>query len=153
MKKFLSLLLVLTLLFSVASCAPSNNEDTPPAADAATCRVVIGTDPVTEYTVDFSSFVVDEGLMSLLKHLRDTKGLTFTEESGAYGAFLTSVGSLVAGDSSYISIYTSVPEDFDVSAYATTMTYDGVTLTSSGFGASSMKIKDGAIYYISLSTF
>ena len=152
MKRLLSLLLLFCLILSATSCAlPTSDE--PPIESGASCRVVLATDPVMEYTVDLTDLSVDEGLMSLLKHLNETEGLTYAEESGAYGAYLTAVGSLVAKGSSYISIYTSVAEDFDVSSYATTATYDGVTLTSSGFGASQMKIRDGAIYYICLATY
>ena len=50
----------------------------------------------------------------------------------------------------FIYLYTSVAKDFDVSEYASTVEYQGKTLTSSGVGVSSMSVEDGAIIYITI---
>ena len=70
-----------------------------------------------------------------------------------YGAFITAFGSLTAGGSSYISLYTSVESDFNVSEWAKEISYKNVKLVSSGVGASGMKLEDGAIYLITLGSY
>ena len=54
---------------------------------------------------------------------------------------------------SYIYVFTSVDADKDVSEHKKTVTYNGVTLTSSGAGAVDMHLEDDAIIYIGLVTF
>ena len=48
----------------------------------------------------------------------------------------------------YIYLYTSVAADQDVSSYATTKEYNGMTLVSSGVGLSDMSAPDGAVIYV-----
>ena len=64
------------------------------------------------------------------------------------GTWLVSVCDLVPGDRQYVSIYTSVEEDFAVATPewpVTTIEYDGGELTASGVGLDSMHVTEGAI--------
>ena len=149
MKKLLLLTLIFSLLFTAVGCEPLFDKGAEEGLFGS-CYVVIATDPVKEYKVDLTKITPGEGLISVLKYLRDTEGLTFTETSGAYGAYLTAVDGLVAGDTAYIALYTSVTADADVSAYADPISSKESTLTTAGVGASSLRIEEDAVYYIAL---
>ena len=58
-----------------------------------------------------------------------------------------------AASNEYVFIYTSVEKDFDVTEWASEVEYKGTKLVSSGLGASSMTVEDGAIYYFTLITY
>lgn len=104
-----------------------------------------------EYYVDASK-VNGEGALAAIEYLKDKKELNLVTESGAYGAYITEIGDLKpdSGKNEFIAIYTSVEKDFDVSEYATTIKYDGRTLTSSGLGISSMSTEEDAIIYFEI---
>ena len=146
MKKIVSFLLVLTFMLALSACG--NTQDV-----NGSCRVVIMGETATEYSVDLSKVEVSEGVFSLLKYLKDNENLTLEFNSGAYGAELTKLGALSPNGNEYIWVWTSVSKDFDVSSWAQTTTYDGVSLTTSGLGVSSMTVEDNAVYYFSLVSF
>ena len=138
-------LILLAALLALALCGCGAKSD-----GAGTVTVVVASDDgVTEYPVDLSELALDEGALSVLKYLKAEGKLDYEASEGIYGAFLTRVGDIVANDAecTYVALYTSVAKDIDVSAYATTVEYGGVTLTSSGVGISSMSVKDGAVLY------
>ena len=143
-KSFLALFVLSVLLGTLCSCGAQDNDG------AGTLSVVLGTDPETVYTVPLDQLTVTEGLMSVLEYLKEEENLTYTAEDSGYGAYLTAVGDLAQDSEAgkYIMLYTSVEEDADVSQYATTVTYGGRTLTSSGVGASSMHVRAGEVIYI-----
>lgn len=95
----------------------------------------------TEYTVKGSEAKTVEKALKLLSEKEDN--FVFSETGG----FINEVGTLKndAAANAYIMIYTSVEKDFDVSQYATTTDYKGVTLTSSGVGFKEMHVENGAI--------
>lgn len=151
--RLLTLVLVLCMvLIPLASCKKVQNVN-------GYCTVVVATEPETVYTVDLDKLgTVDEGLMSVLDYLKENEGLTYEKTvSETMGAYLTKVLSLdpatVTEGYGYIQLFTSVEKDFDVSEYATEMTYKDTKLVSSGFGASSMTIQADAIYYIKLASY
>lgn len=129
----ISIILVLALCAaSLASCKKDEKD--------GTVTVVIGTETPVEYTLDFESEDIENGLFSVLELLEIDY-----EESGG---FLNSVGSLSPTPPEYIYIYTSVEKDKDVSSYAQTLEYKGNMLTSAGVGAGELTIVDDAIIYI-----
>ena len=146
----LILALTLTMLLGV-SCNKGN------VADSGTATVVVAAatedGKATEYKVNLADLKDQRGLMTVLDYLKEHNGLTYTAQDSEYGAFLTSVNDLKPEGNQYISLYTTVAADADVSEWATTIEYQGTTLTSSGVGASSMTIEDGAVIYICLLTF
>lgn len=147
--KILALLLIVAMIAVVAvACTP----DQPTVGDSGTVTIVVANPDAdaTEYVVDLSKLNGQEGLMTVLDYLKENNGLTYTETNGAYGAYLTQVNNIKEDSTAgvYLYLYTSVAQDADVSEYAKTMDYKGITLTSSGVGSSSMHIADGAVIYI-----
>lgn len=147
MKKFtrITALVLVMIMALVCAVSCSNEQDA-----SGEMTIVIGGEKVTEYKVDLDKVEIKEGLISVLDYLKSENKLTYTANDSGYGAYLTSVGDVKedSANSTYVYIWTSVEADFDTSAYATTMEYNGKTLTSSGVGASSMHIEDGAVVYI-----
>ena len=146
--KLLALLLVVSLsLFALASCKRAKQSENLP--EGAFITLVVSGEVCAEYKVPLDKIKVTEGLISVLSYLEEIDALDY--EYGESG-MLESVGelenSLERGE--WIFIYTDVAEDIDVSEYAQTIEYEGRTLTSAGVGASQLKIKDGATYYIGL---
>ncbi len=151
-KKLLALVLTLAALFTVlCGCADPN-----PDAIKGTATVVIAETETKTFSINFedAKLTKNSNAYDLLAYLHEKENLALETTDGAYGKSLNKVGQLVNGaDGKYIYVYTSVEQDFDVSAYATTVTYDNKTLTSSGVSISSMHITDGCIIYITLITF
>lgn len=142
--KLLSLVAVVLLILScLCSCNKTQNVN-------GYCTVVVDGETPKEYSVDLDKVTVDKGLISVLDYLKKEQGLTYTGTESSMGTYLTQVDGLKEDKTSgtYIYIWTSVEKDFDVSAYATTKEYGGKKLTSSGVGATSMTIENGAMIYI-----
>lgn len=135
-----ALALALCCLTAFAACT---DEDV--FAEGATMTLVIEEDPVREIVVDLSGMSKDCDLIDVL----DAAGVSYDLE----GTMLYSVGSLAPQAPVYIYLYTSVEADFDTSAYATTIDYDGKTLGNSGVGALDMSIEDGCTVYIGTITY
>ncbi|MBQ7386831.1 MAG: hypothetical protein IJW03_01555 [Clostridia bacterium] len=91
----------------------------------------------------------DKGAEGLVEQLanREDDPLALDMQESTYGKYVNAIGSLTpdAAAGEYISIYTSVESDFDVSAYVKEITYKDITLKTSGVGLSSMKVPAGAI--------
>ena len=119
--------------------------------------VVLYEENAREYTVDLSeaqSFETNKkGLMVILSYLKEQGELTYTAEDSGYGAFLTQVNELKNENGYYIYVYTDVEKDFDVSIYASQITYDGKQFTNSGISASQMTVKDDCTIIITLIKF
>lgn len=131
-------------LLSFTACGGTQNDA------EGTIRLVIFDESAVEYTIDLSELGEGDGLIPALDYLAENEGVSYTATDGGYGAYLTALGSLKesAAEGKYLYVYTSVESDFDVSAYAMTVEYDGVTLTSSGVGISEMSLTDGAVIYV-----
>ncbi len=140
MKKIVSFLLVLTFMLALSACGKTQDVN-------GSCRVVIMGETATEYSVDLSEVEVTEGVLSVLKYLKDNENLNLVYSNGPYGAVLEELGGLSLNNGEYICTYTSVSKDFDVSNYAETISFDGVSLTTSGLGISSMTVENNAVYY------
>ncbi len=140
MKKIVSVLLVLTFILALSACGKTQDAN-------GFCRVVIMGETATEYSVDLSEVEVTEGVLSVLKYLKDNENLNLVYSDGPYGAVLEELGVLSLNSGEYICTYTSVSKDFDVSSFAETISFDGVSLTTSGLGISSMTVEDNAVYY------
>ena len=141
----LAILALFALLFTLASCGgDTDGNDT-----VGEARIVIMDVEPTEYTVPLDALGTSGGVLGALEYLKENEGLTYTAIDGGYGAYLTALGSLEqnAAEGKYLYVYTSVASDMDVSAYAQTVEYDGISLTSSGVGISEMTLTDGVIIY------
>ena len=111
------------------------------------CKIVLGDENKTEYEIDLDLVKTDNGLLSVLDYLKETKGLTYSCDASG---FLTEVGNVKQDTTAgvYIYLYTSVVKDQDVSQYATTVKYNDFTLVSAGVGTKDMTISKDAIIYI-----
>ena len=158
-ERILALILALVMVLALASCQlPNSNDNANGSTDgeadgnqnavARTATLVLETDPKTEFEIDLDKVEITNGLLSVLDYLKSEGKLDYKETSG----FLDKVGSLEndAAAGKYLYVYTSVAADADVSQYATTVEYNGVTLTSSGVGASDMHVEAGSVIYIGL---
>ena len=147
MKKPLCILLAVALVFTATVAAACTPDETPaPGSDVFEAddemRLVIAYDEPEEKVLPLSGLSRDIGLIELF----DERGIEYTAADG----FLYSVEDLSPDGASgeYIYIYTSVVSDFDTSAYAEEIEYDGVKLVSTGVGAAEMTIEAGAVIYI-----
>lgn len=131
-------------LLSLTACGGTQNDA------EGTIRLVIFDESAVEYTIDLSELGEGDGLIPALDYLAENEGVSYTATDGGFGAYLTALGTLCenAAEDKYLYVYTSVEADFDVSAYAMTVEYDGLTLTSSGVGISEMSLTDGAVIYV-----
>ena len=158
----LALLLMLALVclsFVACDLGEKNPAETTPAADGnetpdaetsvkGFCTIVLEGTPAVEYRVNLDKVTGKNGLLSALDYLKESEGLTYNADAG----FLTEVGAVKqdAAAGKYVYIWTSVEADFDLTQYASTMTYGETTLTSTGVGAKEMTLADGVIIYIGL---
>ena len=149
--RLLALVVALAItLISLTACGGTDN-----SGKTGSIRFVIFDRSAVEYVVDLSSLGEGKGLMPVLDYLAENEGVSYTATNGGYGAYLTSLGTLreSMAEGKYLYVYTSVESDFDVSAYAMTVEYDGLTLTSSGVGISEMTLTDGAVIYVTYITY
>lgn len=155
MKKKLFVLAAIAVMIctiALCLCACGGAVDTVDKEGLMTLAVVDG-DDVQEYSVDLSDIgssfrKKSAGLMVILDYLKDKGELTYTSNQGDFGAYLTQINGIKQENGIFVTLYTDVESDIDVSEYATTYNYKEKTLTSSGVGASSMHIKKGCTIVI-----
>ena len=153
MKKITAILFVLILCLSLGACKFIKT-DASDATEDNCYYVYIGMETPVKYTVDLTKVEVTEGAFSVLSYLKETEGITFTYQVGAYGAYITAVGDLTAEGSSYIALYTTYDEDKDLPGpYTTEKVVDGKTFVTAGVGASSMHVVGGQSIYLTLETY
>ncbi len=135
------IILVGALAIALISCG-----STPAGAGKITVVISDG-EAATEYEVSLDKISRNEGLISVLDYLREYENLSYKEKGG----MLIECGDLKedAAAGKYLYIWSDIEENFDVSDWASTLEYKGKSLTSNGIGAKDMKIKDGAVIYIS----
>ncbi len=155
--KILAIVMTFAMMLSLAACDFSSfwdfsafgNRDASAYDDGKgeMTLVVIG-DTEKEYTVDLDNVEITKGLVSVFDYLKEKEGLTYEID----GTYINDVNGLTEGapEGAYLSLYTSVEKDFDVSRYATTVEYNGRSATTSGYGALEMHIEGGALILIKL---
>ena len=149
-------LVAVVLIFAVCTCAVACTGTVD--SEGVAHLVLVNGDECKQFDVELSELEGASGAIALLDYLKSMEKIDYLAQEGAYGAYLgevkTADGALVLKNDAlagkYISIYTSVAEDMDVSEYKSTVEYEGVTLTSSGVGISTMSVKDGSYIYITL---
>ena len=154
--RLLTLVLVLCMvIIPFAGCKQSVN---------GYCTVVVATEPKeTVYKVNLDKVAgedgtISNGLIAVLDYLKENeKDFTYEKMDSAYGAYLTKVLTLdpasITDGYGYIRILTSVEKDFDVTEWGVEKEYKGTKVMTSGLGASSMTVQDGAVYYIELASY
>lgn len=145
-KRILALLTVCVIaLCSLVSCFGT-------VADEGSVTVVIENrdGSFKEYKVSFEDVEKkDEGAAGVLEYLASLGNdpLTVDMHDSSYGKYINSIGTLVPDGASgeYISVYTSVEEDFGTFDGVCEIDYNGVTLKNSGKGVSYMQVVEGAV--------
>ena len=141
--KIITLVLALMLaLTTLVACNPESDSE-------GTVTLVIDNGETQDiFTVEIADVEGDEGVLSIIKHLKAEGKLDYKIDSSD---FLHEIGSVKENpaEGKYVGVWTSAKEDFDVSGYATTKQFRDLTLTSSGFGVKDMTVKDGAFIYFS----
>lgn len=145
MKRILSLILAIIMIVGLASCGGT-------LAEEGDVSIVIENRDGS-YTV-YKTYLEDvtnkeEGAFGVIQHLmaRKDNPLAADVEDSEYGAYFNSIGLLTpdtaAGE--YVSIYTSLEKDFGTWDGVGTVEYDGMTLTASGVGITSMSAESGTV--------
>lgn len=152
MKKYAKILVAILLISLLATalfaCINPDND-----TSGKMTLVILNGDDATEFTVDLAKIPPEDsskGLIAILDYLQNDGQLTYTAE----GTMLTQVGDLQGSKSNrtYIAIYTSVSKDISVGAWATVVTYKGITCTSSDYGASEMTILADCVIVLTTAT-
>lgn len=147
MKKFLALFFVCLIFLAVCGCGQSSENQ-------GTVTIVVNSGEIKAYSVDLASVTIDEGVLSVLKYLKEKENLTLNYSTDSYGAFITQIGDCkVEKSNEYVAVWTSYEPEFDVSGYATEREYNGVLLCSAGFGVSSLSVRDKVIIYFEIASF
>jgi hypothetical protein len=152
--KILALILIVALTcLSLASCFGKVDSE-----GNVTIVIANRDGSYTEYDVALEDIEnKDEGAAGVLEQLARSESdpLVLDMQDSTYGKFVNAIGSLVpdamAGE--YVSVYTSVEADFDVSEYVSETAYKGVTLKTAGVGISSMQVPAGAIIYFCIESY
>ena len=160
MKKFfLAGLAVLLLTLSVLCLVACNDGPSPVVAEKIVFSVeengvkVIFLDAENRSETAYDGEYSAEYLDDLIYFLAGKDVLKAESSSSQYGSFFTEIGSLSQSDNNYLYFYTNLDDYKDVTSYALTETYNDVTLTSVSLGASSLPVKAGAVYMVTLVSF
>lgn len=150
----LALVLMLSLVFAIAAC--TDDATTPPADTAGTFRVVLmpKEGEAQEYTIDISLLESQLNGEAAIMQLVGNHGVSVSWEESNYGKYLNNIGCVQPTEANeYVRLFTSVEKDKGVDAYATTIEYDGVSLTSSGVGISQMTVEKDCIILIRVDSY
>lgn len=153
MKKYLKTVTIILLLILVSTSLFACINPDSDRQGKMTLVVLDGANTV-EYSVDLAKLPKSsKGLVGVLDYLKENEGLEYSSNDSGYGVFLTKVNNLQEGNGSFIYLYTDVEEDFDVSQYASHITYKDKQYTNSGLGVSQMSIKADCTIIITLYAF
>lgn len=139
-KKLLLLLLVVAIVCATSFALAACND---PDVMTVNATVIVGD---TVYNIQDYKCSTNASVDVLLSYLTENKDLHIKFTESAYGKYITEIGTLAPQGTDWICFYTSVESDKDITAYATTIEYNGTTLYSAGVGVSSAKIVDGGVY-------
>lgn len=149
----LTLVLVLSLVFAIAACTDDTKT---PAAQEGTFKVVLvpKTGEAQEYTIDVALLEGQLNGEAAIMQLVGNHGVSVSWEESSYGKYLNAIGCVQpTGTNEYVRLFTSVEKDKGVDAYATTIEYEGVSLTSSGVGITQMTVEKDCIILIRVDTY
>ena len=141
-KACLALILLSLALFALASCS----KDSGKFDEGDKMTLVVAEEEAKVFEIPLSDFKKSDSVIDLLQYLKSEGKLNYEIS----GTMVTKVGNLKNEGNGYIYFYTTVEKDVDVSEYATTVQYGNVSITSSGVGAESMHLENGAIVYIGI---
>ncbi len=141
MKKLLTVFLAIMVAFSLVACNPKQVDE------KGTITVVVMQETPLNYTVKLEDLDLSEGAFSVVKYLNVEKGMSLEYENSVYGAYITKIGDISTDSAGFVSVFTSVEREWDVTEYCVTKEYNGITVKSSAIGLSSMSIVEGMVLY------
>ena len=148
----LALVLVLSLAFAFAACT----DDQTPAAKEGTFRVVLmpKEGEADVYKIDMALLDGEKNGEAAVMQLAGNHGVSVTWEESSFGKYLIAIGCVQPTKANeYVRLFTSVEKDKGVDAYATTIEYDGVSLTSSAVGISLMTVEPDCVILIKVDSY
>ena len=150
MKKILSLILAVVMLFCLVSCFTTT------VAEQGDVTFVIENrdgsyDVYKMYLEDVENR--DKGALGVIESLNSRENNPLPVKMS--GTMIKSIGSLIedALNGEYIMVYTSLERDFGVGDFASTIEYEGQTLTMAGVGIESMSVEAGTVILFRIETY
>lgn len=154
MKKYAKIISILLLVFLLATALFACINPDRDSQGKMKLVVLYDEENAEEYTVDLADVKnSSNGLIAILDYLQNNGMLEYSANDSGYGAYLTKVGGLKEGNGYYLYVYTDVEADFDVTQYASQISYKNKTFTNIGIGVSQMSIKSGCTIIITLIKF
>ena len=148
MKRILSLVLVLVMMFSLASCGATVGE----RGDVT--FVIENRDGSYAVYKTYLEEVEnrDKGALGVIESLNSREKNPLPVDMD--GTWMNSIGGLTpdASKNEFISIYTSLASDAGVWDGVLTLEYEGVTLTQSNFGIDGMSVEEGTVILFRIET-
>ena len=136
------LVMLAVALLAVSSCT----KDETNFGESDKMTLVVAEEEMKVFEIPLKDFKKSDSVLTVLDYLKNAGKLDYEMS----GTFVNKVGSLPNVDGGYVYFYTTVQTDIDVSQYATTVEYEGLSIVSSGVGAQEMHLEDGAILYIGM---
>ena len=123
-----------------------------PTADTeGNITVVIGD---AAYTIDLAKVTDIKNFDSVLDYLKSTQNIVLEYSTSEYGRFYTKIGTVSPVEKNdFVCLYTTVKKDFATWENYFTYDYNGIKLTQSGVGSSSMSIEKGATYAVEIAVY
>jgi len=142
-KKVVVFILLLVLVVSFTACDLKDLGKPESEQGNKEVSVIVGE---TKYMVKTDTEYVDD----LLLEMKNNGQISYTIVTSEYGDYLTAIGDLSAGSSSFISVYHDIDDDItliDKSEWASpNYTYENKTYFPSNVGISSLPVKNGHGY-------
>lgn len=155
--KILAVLLAAVLALSLAFAFAACTDDTKTPADTqGTFKVVLvpKTGEAQEYTIDISLLEGQLNGEAAIMQLAGNHGVSVSWEESSYGKYFNSIGCVQPTEANeYVRLFTAVEKDKGVDAYATTIEYKGVSLTSSGVGITQMSVEKDCVILIRVDSY
>ena len=155
-KRILAVMLTLALVLSLAFAFAACTDDQTPAAKEGAFRVVLmpKEGEADVYTIDMALLDGEKNGEAAVMQLAGNHGVSVTWEESSFGKYLIAIGCVQPTEANeYVRLFTSVEKDKGVDAYATTIEYDGVSLTSSAVGISLMTVEPDCVILIKVDSY
>ena len=108
--------------------------------------LVVAEEEMKIFEIPLKDFKKSDSVLTVLDYLKNAGKLDYEMS----GTFVNKVGSLPNVENGYVYFYTTVESDIDVSQYAMTVEYGGLSIVSSGVGAQEMHLENGATVYVGM---
>ena len=146
MKKTARILLMLVVLAVALLAVSSCTKDDTNFGEGDKMTLVVAEEEMKIFEIPLKDFKKSDSVLTVLDYLKNAGKLDYEMS----GTFVNKVGSLPNVENGYVYFYTTVESDIDVSQYAMTVEYGGLSIVSSGVGAQEMHLENGATVYVGM---